>query len=105
MDASAPGGSGGTDAGAADLAAGDVVNPACRPAATDPACDACAKMSCCDSLAAYYAAPDYAAFETCFGPCTQQACLDMCVSRYPQAGAAYKVAADCAGSVCRDVCG
>jgi hypothetical protein len=77
----------------------------CRPASGDAACDACAKMSCCSQYAAFVTAPDIAGFDTCYQPCTTQACVDACVKQFPMAGAAYNAAASCAGSVCRDVCG
>jgi hypothetical protein len=77
----------------------------CEANPDDPECIACLKVGCCGDLVPYAAAPDVADFVACIEPCAaDQACIDSCISDFPEAGNAYSTLITCAGDSCLSEC-
>jgi hypothetical protein len=76
----------------------------CEANADDTECVACLKVGCCAELVPYAAAPGVADFAVCIEPCADQACIDSCITEFPDAGNAYSVLITCAEGSCLTEC-
>jgi hypothetical protein len=76
----------------------------CGANADDTPCIACLRVGCCAELVPYVAAEDVGEFATCIEPCVDQACVDICISDFPEAGNAYNTLIGCAEISCLDEC-
>jgi hypothetical protein len=76
----------------------------CEASADDTTCIACLKVGCCADLVPYAAAPDVADFAVCIEPCADQACIDGCITDFPEAGNAYSTLITCAEGACLTEC-
>jgi hypothetical protein len=77
----------------------------CEANADDTDCVACLKVGCCAELVPYVSSEDIDGFATCVEPCADQACVDGCITDFPDAGEAYNVLIGCAEVSCLDQCG
>ena len=77
----------------------------CEANADDTECIACLKVGCCADLVPYAAASDVAEFAACIEPCAaDQACIDGCITDFPEAGNAYSQLLTCAEGSCLTEC-
>lgn len=75
---------------------------ACAPLSDDTSCDRCFKRSCCEELSA--CGPDCQMLGACLSECTDESCLESCLTEWEEGYRVFEQIGECAETSCESEC-